>query len=65
MDNLEEEASRHIQKVEQTCEYLRTRRLADPHLEEKKKVFIRRDIEAMEFLIEYAKEALAARGIRV
>jgi hypothetical protein len=65
MDDLERDARRHITKVEQTCEYLRSNRLSDPALLERKKEFIRRDVEAMEFLLEYAKEALVSRGIRV
>ena len=64
-DDLQQQASSHIAKIEQTISYLTEKRLGDPNLEERKKDFIRRDIAAMEFVLEYAKEALANRGIRV
>ena len=62
---LEQAAQRHIRKVEQTVEYLKTNKLNDPQLPDRKKDFIQKDVDAMEFLLEYAKEALTARGIRL
>ena len=65
MDELERDAKRHISKVEQTVEYLRNNKLNDPQLPDRKKDFIQKDVDAMEFLLEYAKEALTARGYKV
>jgi hypothetical protein len=65
MEDLQREASRHISKVEQTCEYLKNNKLNDPQLPDRKKQFIQKDVDAMEFLLEYAKEALVQRGIKV
>ena len=65
MNDLEKEAKKHINKAEQTVKFLRDTRLADPQLTQYKKDFIHQDIVALEFLIEYAKEALVNRGIRV
>ena len=65
MDELEREAHRHISKVEQTCEYLENNKLNDPQLPDRKKQFIQKDVDAMRFLLEYAKEALAQRGVRL
>jgi len=64
-DDLQQQSSNHIAKIEQTISYLTEKRLGDPNLEERKKDFIRRDIAAMEFVLLYAKEALANRGIKV
>lgn len=62
--NLEQEARKKIQKAMKTIEYLSSR-LADNTLAQHKRQFIQDDIDTLEFLIEYAKEALSQRGIRV
>jgi len=64
MDDLELQAGRHIQKAEQTAEYLKSK-LSDQQIPDRKKTYIQKDVDALEFLLEYAKEALAARGIKV
>lgn len=64
MDDIERQAERHIRKATQTVEYLETK-IVDRTIPERKRDFMRQDKEALEFLLEYAKEALAQRGIRV
>lgn len=64
MDDIERQAERHIRKATQTVEYLETK-ITDRTIPERKRDFMRQDKEALEFLLEYAKEALAQRGIRV
>ena len=64
MDDLEKKAERHIRKATQTVEYLATK-IGDHTIPERKRDFMRQDMEALDFLLEYAKEALAQRGVRV
>ena len=63
MDDLSKEAEKHIRKATQTVEYLGNK-IIDRTIPERKRDFMRQDMEALEFLLEYAKEALAQRGIR-
>lgn len=61
---LEKDAQTHIKKTEKTIEYLETK-VNDQSLDQRRRDFIAQDIAAYKFLLEYAKEALAQRGIRV
>lgn len=60
----EQEAQRHIRKVEQTISYLQSK-IDDHSIPERKRDFMQQDVDAYAFLLEYAREALANRGIRV
>ena len=56
---LEKQARAHFYKLEQTLEYQRKK------LEETGRPIIQKEIDALEFVLGYAKEALSARGIKV
>ena len=63
-NDLEREAKKHIAKSEQTIDYLMSK-VDDESIPERKREFMRKDLEATAFILEYAKEALEARGIKV
>jgi ABC-type Fe3+-hydroxamate transport system substrate-binding protein len=61
--NLEDEAKQHFAKLAQKLSYLESRLADNPA---KGIAYqIQREIDATKFVIEYAKEALSQRGVKV
>lgn len=63
MSDLEAEAKQHIQKLEQSLDYHKNKFKTETR--EGVKYIIDKEVKALEFVLQYAREALAARGIWV
>lgn len=63
MSDLEAEAKAHFAKLEQSVKYHEGRLEQD--LPKGVKFQVEREVNALKFVIEYAKEALSQRGIKV
>jgi len=63
MESLEQTAHKHFEKLNKTIEYHAGRLKGD--LPVPIKNVIQSEIDMLEFMAEYAKEALVQRGIRV
>lgn len=63
MENLQIETTKHFIKLEKSIEYHEGRLKSD--LPEGIKFAIQAEIDMLEFMAQYAKEALAQRDIRV
>lgn len=63
MDNLEKDAQKHFSKLEKSIEYHEGR--LKQSLPDGIKRAIQAEIDMLHFMAEYAKEALAQRGVRV
>lgn len=63
-DNLQDEAAKHFDKLKQSLEY-HTGKLENPQTPKGVKYQVEREVNALKFVMEYAKEALSQRGITV
>lgn len=61
--DLETEAKKHFAKLEKSKDYHQTR--LKSNLPDGIKFAIQSEIDMLDFMAEYAKEALAQRGVRV
>lgn len=64
MTDLQSEAKQHFDKLKQSLEY-HTKKVNDPATPDGVKHMVQREVNALTFVIEYAKEALKMRGIEV